>query len=197
MEDQNNCYLQDTEILKKLTKDEEINGLLIWALEGLDRLTQTNKFSNETSSNKIKKYWLRKSNSVSAFIEDNIEIDYDVHMTKQNFRKYYHEYCMSNNLQQMSDKAVKITMSNELGITEQRIYEEGNRNYCWEGIKLKPNERVKEKDVLLKHLNNIERASFKDLKIIINDDKLLSEVLNKLTQQGDIKEMPVGYWRLI
>jgi putative DNA primase/helicase len=206
LEDKTNCFIQNTDIINDITSEEEIQGLLNWALEGLDRVIIKNKFANETSSSVVKKYWLRKSNSVAAFIEDCIEIDYESKLSKQEFRKAYHNYCVRNNLTQMSDKAIKITMSIELGLTDtyskesmdsEFVNKELNRVWHWEGVRLKPSMFSYNPDRILSYLNDHEKARYKELQDYINNDEELNACLKALSLDGQIVELPKGTWRIV
>jgi len=196
MTDKENCFLQDTEILKNLLLEEEMSGLLNWAIEGLKRVSKRNRFSNETNSNTVRKNWLRKSNSVSAFIEDMIEVDYDKHMTKQDFRRYYHDYCKHNKIRQMGDKAIKVTLSKELGVIDSNMSFGGTRTYVWDGIKLKNSPLSLNTNTILKELKKHSSMKYNELLKIIENNNVLAKSLNELAQEGSIIELPKGIWRL-
>ncbi|HKL12458.1 MAG TPA: phage/plasmid primase, P4 family [Halanaerobiales bacterium] len=188
LDDKSNIFLQDENILQKIMNDEELSGLLNWAIEGLHRLEQTKKFTNETCSNNIKKYWLRKSNSVAAFIEDCIVTDYDSRITKQVFRKYYHDYCKKNNLKQMSEKAVKITLSNEMGLTDRYVKINDTQIWAWEGIKFNDNSKTNISETILNLFKKSDMINLNELKSIVTNENDLNKELQKLISIGVLYE---------
>lgn len=140
--DTSNVSLQDPLIIDNLTTPEEMTGLLNWSIEGLQRLIKNKDFSNKETTREINLSWLRKSNSISAFIADFIEEDVDSFIPKNEFKKRYLTYCRSNNIKVLGDKAIKNTLAADTGCTTGRrtAFIEGIGNdlsYVWEGIKFK------------------------------------------------------------
>jgi putative DNA primase/helicase len=197
LDDKTNTFLQDTEILNNLTTATEFSGLLNWALEGLDRVKEFNKFSNETNSNAVRKYWLRKSNSVSAFIDDYCEFDYNSQITKRDFRLHYNNYCKNNKLKQMSEQAILITLTNEMSVTTSYIrIGENERVHIWQGIKFK--DLMLDKTQLVYSAIEKNPIHISELESLFNNN--LSELLQTLKileQEGKISELPKGMWRVV
>jgi putative DNA primase/helicase len=135
-------FLQDPSIIDGLITPDELTGLLNWSLVGLTRLFSNKDFSNKETTKDIRISWLRKSNSVSAFIIDCVDEDYDSFIPKTEFKRYYLAYCRDNNIRPLSDKVIKRTLENDVGAATSRrtSFIEGIGNdltYVWEGIKLK------------------------------------------------------------
>lgn len=55
------------------TLQEELEGLLIWSLEGLQRLLENGKFSNQPHYNEIGDLWERYTNTTEAWYEERVE----------------------------------------------------------------------------------------------------------------------------
>jgi len=141
-EEKEDIKLADPEIISKISTDEELSGLLNWALEGLDRLLEQKDFSTSTTTQEVQKKWLRKSSSINAFIMDNIDESYDDFITKKEFRHDYVSYCREHRLVVKSDKIIKRVLEDTLGITDGQITVEDNLGrkkpkYIWKGIKFK------------------------------------------------------------
>lgn len=133
---------QDPELSKKLTTQEEIDGILLFALEGLDRLEQKGDFSKVEPPNELKVKWLRKSNSVAAFLQDQTEDSYGDYILKSDFVKEYTAYCRKHRVKSLGDKVIKRTLL-ESGIIETRPYEDGKTlPPAWGNIKLINNLQV-------------------------------------------------------
>lgn len=138
--------LQDPIIMDKLTTIEELEGLLVWSIEGLKRLEFNKDFSYTTTAKNVKLEWMKKSNSVAAFIYDFVEMDYQGEILKQDFKKEYLKYCNKNRLKVGSDKVIKITLEKELQcttITEQlNIDGQYKKLYYWSNVKWKSSQKT-------------------------------------------------------
>lgn len=135
LEDQSRARLQDTLIIDKITTDDELNGLLNFAMEGLERLESQKDFSISSTAKELEQNWKRQSNSVSAFIDDCIQEDFTSYILKSDFLKRYQEYCKNHNTKIMSDKVIKITLKEELGISESQPSLDNIRVRVWNGIR--------------------------------------------------------------
>ena len=134
-EEKKNVRLQDQEIIKSITTREELDGLLNFALEGLKRLEEKRDFSNTETARQIRKNWQRKSNSVAAFIEDRIIEGWDTYIIKSDFVKEYQFYCKQHRLTVLSDKVIKATLKESLGVSESQPSHDGIRLRVWNNIK--------------------------------------------------------------
>jgi len=136
-EETKNKKIADPNIIKKIATPEELSGLLNKALEGLDRLEKNKDFSYNKSMLDVKKMWIRRSNSLEAFIMDNIEEDYDSHISKKELQQEYHKYCNKHKLKSVGSKTMKNTLAYNHGVFDERLNDE-NRTRVWTGIKFKP-----------------------------------------------------------
>lgn len=135
-EDRVNVRLQNPSIIDEIASEQELTGLLVWALEGYDRLRENKDFSDNKTSETVKQVWLRKSDSFRVFCMDHIETDYNAEMTKKELRQAYHKYCQQHKLRAVGDKAVKIVLEGEYGAVHDRS-SYGDRDRVWIGVKLK------------------------------------------------------------
>lgn len=132
-----NLKLIDPDIIDKITDEDQMSGLLNWALIGLKRLLKNRKFSTSESSEDIKIMWTRKANSLKAFIQDYTIEDIDGEISKQEFLRAYIQYCRKNKLRKMGDKAIHHNLMIECGAFEEQKMYKGSMTRCWTGIKLK------------------------------------------------------------
>jgi len=135
-----NIKIADVDIIEKITTKEEMSGLLNWALEGLKRLVKDNGFSYSHTMEEVKKIWIRKSNSLSAFLMDCTNEDYNGKITKADLRKIYNHYCKKFKLKPISDKLIKNTLNIEMGVVDDRFREGGVQIPYWNGISFKNND---------------------------------------------------------
>lgn len=131
------CKIQDPLILDKLATEKELSGLLNKALDGLDRLKQNKDFSYSIGTAKVKDFWIRKSDSFTAFCLDELEEDFDGFVTKKELRQRFSQYIRTHRIKPTSDKNMKVVLENMFGVVESRKTTKFGFDNVWEGIKLK------------------------------------------------------------
>lgn len=134
-EEKKNCKLMDPYIIDKLSRPEELSGLLNKALDGLDRILKQKEFSYSKGVDEVKKFWVRRSDSFTAFAMDNLEESYDREISKFKLRKAFSLYCKEHRLKGASEKNIKVVLEEMFGVTEKQDYETKLR--VWQGIKFK------------------------------------------------------------
>lgn len=144
--DKTNVKLADTEILDKLITEEELSGLLNKCLDGLNRILKNKQFSYTKSTADVKDFWIRKSDSFTAFCFDKLVEDIDGIISKKELRKEFSQYCRKHKIKGASDKNIKFVLEDLYGVIESRKTIDGgfDREMIWEGVKLK---KVSVKDV--------------------------------------------------
>jgi len=139
--------LADQYILEKITNEEELTGLLNWALEGLHRLMKNKDFTKSSSVEKIKSFWIRKSSSMVAFIMDRLEFTYDDndYVFAHDMRFEYIAYCKGHKIKpQMSKECTKIFDNYATKYMNKKIATgSGSFDYkkVWTGVKFKGEEQ--------------------------------------------------------
>ena len=133
--------IKDENIISKIVTPNELSGLLNAALDGLDRLIKNHRFSITKGTKEIKELWVRKANSVVAFIFDCVEEDTETHITKKEFRKRYAEYCKKHSVMSKSDFVIKKALQEMFGASDERIlvgtYPDNQQVFVWQGVKWK------------------------------------------------------------
>ena len=139
-----NVKVADRQIIKKITNDNEMSGLFNWALEGLKRLFENGGFSNSKSVSNIKKMYIRKSDSLRAFIMDYIIEEYNEWIPKTMFKMKYAKYCKLHKIKTFTDKIIReeITKIAE----DERKSINGEQKGCWVGIKFRDDKSKGSKD---------------------------------------------------
>lgn len=128
------------DIIKELTTEEELSGLLNIALDSLIVVLENKEFSSSKGTEEIKSIWIRISNSFTAFCHEHLEEDYNSKISKKDLRKVYRNYCKRHKLKGAGDKEIKSTLQDVFGADEMQEKESGNR--FWDGVKFK---EIKEK----------------------------------------------------
>jgi putative DNA primase/helicase len=72
--------LEDSTLDRKLS--EEIPGIAVWALAGLQRLRKNNQFTLPKSSKRALAEWRTSTSPIAAFLEECTEIDPDAEVSK-------------------------------------------------------------------------------------------------------------------
>lgn len=135
--DKTNIKLADPEIILKISTPEELSGLLNEALKGLHRLLQNKQFSTTKSTAEIKDFWVRKSDSFTAFCFDMLEEDPENYISKKILRKEFYNYCKTHKIKGTSDKNMKVVLEDLFGVCESRKMIEHDFERIWEGIRFK------------------------------------------------------------
>ncbi|GAI60708.1 unnamed protein product [marine sediment metagenome] len=134
----------DTEILDKLTTENELSGLLNVALRSLKRLLHQHRYSYEPSADEIAARYRKASDSVFSFIEDKCESVSDAWISKSALHEVFTEYCDKNNLSQLGKeafgRALKDTTNIHIESRRRRI--DGVITWGWEGIQLTEEEEL-------------------------------------------------------
>ena len=140
-EDKKMLKIKDENIIQKIVTPNEMSGLLNQALDGLNRLNSNHGFSDTKGTKEIKNLWIRKANSVVAFALDNLEEDYEGHITKKDFRKKYTDYCKKHGVMSKSDFVIKKALQEMFGAIEDRItigtFPNSIYTHVWVGVKWK------------------------------------------------------------
>ena len=127
----NGYKIADPDIVEKVTSPMEMQGLLCWSLEGLDRLLKQGDFSYSKNTAEVQDLWMRKSDSFNAFAMDFLVYDYENTIKKSDLRQFYAEFCMKNGLKPCSDKVILHVLTTNFGAYDTRIGDER----CWKGIR--------------------------------------------------------------
>lgn len=139
--------IADTKIIEKLSCPNELSGLLNWSLEGLNRLLTKGDFSSSKTTEEVKKDWIRKSDSLTSFVNEEMIESPEGYVSKSDFRQRYKQYCRDHKLKPFSENKIKRILLEELGVwdTKRNIQTETDdgiaeieRKPCWIGIEFKP-----------------------------------------------------------
>ena len=84
---------RDENLFEKLKSSDEMEGILLFALEGLYRLIEQKGFTEHMTRAEVEDFWLRHSDSVAAFILDMIEKDSLQDAPKGLIFDTYQKYC--------------------------------------------------------------------------------------------------------
>lgn len=138
-------FQADESLIKQMTLPEELSGVLNAAIEGLHRLIEQRHFSNHQSTEEKRETWLRKTNPIHAFLEDEIEfVGDDWCITVDDFYSSILNYCERNGFGKPTKyKVTKKIWQENKGIKKmQKTVNRTPRIWCWVGIRSLTDETI-------------------------------------------------------
>ena len=127
----------DENLLEKLTADEELSGFLNEAMKSLKELLAKGEFSDGRTVEEIKRIYMVNSDSVSAFLEEYVEMGTGGTVYKKEMHQKYIEWCppgvnpASNSKfgEQLGDRGIKTGR-------DPTVNENGKRDYYWDDVSI-------------------------------------------------------------
>jgi len=131
---------KDRQLADKLKEEENLQWLLNWAIEGLERLKKQNTFSWNLSEYETKKHWDRFGNSIQKFISDQIVKDREEgkHVKTVDVYEIYQKW-VDNQLEDEVSRTKFISQaSSHPDMMKAKTYSyDGDRAMCFKDIKVK------------------------------------------------------------
>ena len=154
---------EDSNILKKLTTEEELSGLLNKALKALKRLLKKGRFSYSKTIEEIREDYIRKSSPISAFIMDCLELDSDAFIVKKELYSLFAEYCRIRNIPSVTQDTFFKNLPRYIAVTDFRPKIEGKRPPVFKGIRLNISMSTLFKEIFEKEAKNEILSSVSNL----------------------------------
>jgi putative DNA primase/helicase len=128
----------DPNLLKKLSTNEELSGLLNLALRSLTRLLARDQFEDHIDIDRKEKQYIMGSNTVKAFVIYECEMDFKAKIVKKKFYQQYVSFCQNLG----RDPVANNTFTRELkrwvpNLDDARVRKDGKSVYVYKGIKMK------------------------------------------------------------
>jgi putative DNA primase/helicase len=127
-------------LINEITTNEEISGILNETLKGLKRLIDNQCFSNELATEEVRERIIRASDSVAAFIMDELNINPKGFIPKQELYEAYLSYCGKVRSPPVSDQKFFQRLLKRISLEDYKPNVGGKRVYCWRGIEFKNRE---------------------------------------------------------
>ncbi len=119
--------------------EEELSGLLNWALKGLHKVLKRGEFSQTKTRDKIKEKWIMQTDSMRGFVDLALEQKKDSLVPKDGLYELYKEFCNQNNLEVESKRNFTQDMNKYCPYSKiTRPRKGNNRPRCWDNIVVKP-----------------------------------------------------------
>ena len=88
---------RNNKLITELTTEEEMSGLLNWALEGYFNLIKRNCFLNEKDSEEVKSLMVQHGNPLAKFVSECLEESPGSKITKDEMYNQYCHFCLLQN----------------------------------------------------------------------------------------------------
>lgn len=131
---------KDRELVDKLTNEESMDWLFKWAIEGLERLEENNKFTCSRTEYETKKIWDRFGNSVQKFISDQVIKDRDDghNIPTTNLYEAYQIWCDKELEDELKRNQFIAQAADHPDLTKRKAQAKGGgRRMCFLDIELK------------------------------------------------------------
>jgi len=113
--------LRNANIISEITSQDEMNGLLNWSLDGFDRLSQNKLFSCTKTSDVVRDFWIRKSDSALSFVNEMLVDDVDGFISWSGLKNIYKNFCSQNDLLMLQDKYFRrVILDNTLAYSSRK-----------------------------------------------------------------------------
>jgi len=139
-------------ILEEIATEEEMSGLLNWALEGLHRLLRNKQFSNSITTEEIRNQYIKQSNPVLAFIEDMLIPDTQGEISKEELYRTFCDYCEKIGLPTKAKNVFGRELPRYVAVESGQTREKG---HIWRGIRL-VNTEMEDNDRAEERLNGLD-----------------------------------------
>ncbi len=117
------------------TLQEESEGIIAWAIEGLKRLLENDGFSYSASTEEVREYYARLSDSVYAFYQDCLVEDSESQIPKDDLYALYVTYCAKLKIDPVHKNTFAKNLprcSGVIRVSRPRI--KGRRVMAWQGV---------------------------------------------------------------
>jgi len=127
----------DLDILERLTTEEELSGLLNWAIVGLARLLRIKRFSTSKGIEETRIFYLSMSDPVFRFMHECLELSATSTLSKEEAYDQYKLFCKSERLVTVGYQAFCKRITSLDGVSLTRPSRFGKRVQSFRGIKMK------------------------------------------------------------
>jgi putative DNA primase/helicase len=125
---------RDPQLAEKL--EDELSGILNWCLEGLQRLQQHGRFSQDRTPGRTQDTWDKWGNSVKRFAKTCLEeVSSDESMRKAELHQIYLNFCDGEGIPAETQHQLTRKLKME-GFDDGREYEGGERHRVFFGVGL-------------------------------------------------------------
>jgi putative DNA primase/helicase len=126
---------QNPRLTEELTSEEELAGVLNWAVEGYQRLEEQGRFTNEPRPSENRRLWEAYGNSVERFINKHLERATDSHVRKDEAYTAYKEFAKAEGMEVVTKHKFTSELKQKGASVDQRRFD-GDRKRVYRGFQL-------------------------------------------------------------
>ncbi len=129
------------DLLASLTTEEELSGVLNWAVEGLQRLLLQGDVSDAPTVEEARRDYVRRSDPVAAFVEDRVLVDPEEEIPKDDLYEAYVNHVRGQGLLAVLNSVFAKDLKRVIpSVRDARRKRGGTRVQVWRGVRLQPEE---------------------------------------------------------
>jgi putative DNA primase/helicase len=135
-----NQYLGDKAdpwLIKKLTTEKEMSGLLSVVVARLPRVLDKGIYVSHSSIEDNYAKYIESSNPIRAFVESSIKKDESKNELKDAVYDAYVRFCKDKKLGIESNYSFSRILKKEHGLKDDKLTKDRKRDYYWLGVELK------------------------------------------------------------
>ncbi len=121
---------QNNFLFEELSDENELSGLFNWAIEGLERLMRSGKFSYNKTSEEIKMIMQRQNNPLVAFVDEALKQEDGNKISKETMYRIYSKWCQEKKVPRLSKEQLGRSLAK---YTNYMIAKGGNER-IWENV---------------------------------------------------------------
>lgn len=153
----------DKHIMKKLTKEGELSGLLNIVLPKIIGLWESGRFSYKRTVEEVTEYYMKASDPIYAFLTDKCEINLNGWVSKDELFQAFVEYCQANNIPIPKPNSFARGLQNQIFIrvksSRHRVHVGGKQIPTWDGVEFKKDSEDSEVSPYLKAVTKNNKDS--------------------------------------
>jgi len=124
-------------LINELMEEQELSGIFNEAMLGLKTIITNQRFSNEQETAEIRERYIRMSDSVAAYLMDEVEVTTTGFIAKSELYDTYLIYCAHHKYLAVSEQKFFRRLIARVTVDEYKPTVAGKRMYAWKGIKFK------------------------------------------------------------
>lgn len=136
-----NKFEDNPNFFEETFPEEVIEKIIVLSLVAFTEVWIKRKFSIEGEASDFKEQWLRKSNSIYAYVKTGLEegritLEKEAHTPSEELYQDYAEFCDANDLEPQSKKTFTLELERLFKLLKKRVRIGGNLTYAYKGIRL-------------------------------------------------------------
>ena len=119
---------------ERLTTEDELAGILNWALEGYVRLREQGRFTGERSLEGKRDLWRSQGDTIDQFVAAKLETDSNAETPKEDVYDAYRDFCDDLNRRPEAKQTLTKRLEREHNVGQSRPQKNGKRVRCYSGV---------------------------------------------------------------